>query len=170
MVIKPYILTFIPIFIAVNAWGSVPLYLSLTGNLTKEEKQKIIRESIITATLIALLFMFIGKGIFLIMEVTIPDFQIGGGILLLILSVNLLLSGGDEKYKVYKDVGIFPLGTPLIAGPAVLVIILVLIDTYGPLPTIVSFILNMLVVWITFGIADTIVKLLGRGEQRPFLR
>ena len=87
--LKPYILAFIPIFFAVDAPGNIPLFVGLTHSLSKRHKEKVIRESVVTATLIAVIFMFLGKVILRILGVTVADFKIGGGILLLIISTHL---------------------------------------------------------------------------------
>ncbi|MBM3254141.1 MAG: MarC family protein [Candidatus Omnitrophica bacterium] len=166
--IKPYILSFISIFVAVNALGVLPLFISLTEKLSKKERHKVIINSIVTATVIAIAFMLIGKLIFMIMGISVADFKIAGGILLLILSVNLLLPEGRERRKTTSDVGIFPLGTPLITGPAVLTTSLVMIDAYGLLPTLAAFIINMLVIWFIFSKSDIVIKVMGVGGTRAF--
>ncbi len=166
--IKPYILSFISIFVAVNALGVLPLFISLTEKLSKKERHKVIINSIFTATVIAIAFMLIGKLVFMIMGISVADFKIAGGILLLILSVNLLLPEGHESRKSTSDVGIFPLGTPLITGPAVLTTSLVMIDAYGLLATLAAFVINMLVIWFIFSKSDSVIKVMGVGGTRAF--
>lgn len=166
--LTPYILSFIPIFVAVNALGNIPLYLSLTEGMEPKARHKVAINSIAIATIIALVFIVIGKLILRMMGVSIFDFQIAGGILLLILSVNLLLPGEEKRGPASTDVGIFPLGTPLITGPAVLTTILVLRDAFGWIPTIVSFILNMAIALVTLLQADFFVKIMGKGGSRAF--
>lgn len=167
-ILSPYILSFIPIFVAVNAVGNIPLYLSLTEGMEPKERHKVAIKSIIIATAIALVFIFIGKFILRLMGVSVFDFQIAGGILLLILSVNLLLPGEEKRGPATTDVGIFPLGTPLITGPAVLTTILVLRDAFGWIPTIVSFVLNMAIALASLIWADFFVKIMGKGGSRAF--
>jgi len=170
-ILKPYILTFIPIFVAVDAIGNIPLFISLVEGETKKQRHKAVIDSVTTATVVAILFMFIGKWILRAIGITIPDFQIAGGILLFVISVWLLLPG---TYKTLlsnghdKEVGVFPLGTPLITGPAVLTTTLIMLDSFGVMPTFVSLILNMLITWITLVKADSIMKLMGSSGTRAF--
>jgi len=166
--LKSYILSFIPVFVAVNIFGILPIFISLTEGITKEEKQKIVHQSVLTGTIIALVFMFIGKIVFLIMGITVSDFKIAGGILLLILSVNLLLPGEPRKREIDTAVGIFPLGTPLITGPAVLTTTLMMIDLQGFIPTLVAIILNMFIVWIVLNNSEKAFKILGSGGLKAF--
>ena len=168
--LKIYIMTFIPIFVAVNAISVLPIFVTLTADLKRNQRNKVLLHSILTATVIAVAFIFIGRLVFNIIGVTVADFKIAGGILLFIMSVSYILPGGTQrgKYLEKEDVGVFPLGTPLITGPAVLTACLVLIDEYGVIPTLISFIINVLIAWAIFANANKIVKLLGRGGTRAF--
>jgi len=170
--LSPYILSFIPIFVAVDCLGTVPIFLSLTEKMDHKQRRTVIFHSIATATIIAILFMVIGKLVLRVIGVTIDDFKIAGGILLLVLSINLLLPGKfkGEYFLTNKedDVGVFPLGTPLITGPAVLTTTLIVLDSFGALATFVSLILNMLIVWTTFIYAEKLMRLMGRAGIRAF--
>ncbi|MFA5410290.1 MAG: MarC family protein [Candidatus Omnitrophota bacterium] len=168
---EPYILTFIPIFVAVDAVGNIPLFFSLVEGTGKKQRHKIIIDSLTTATLVAVLFMFIGKWVLRFIGITIQDFQIAGGALLFIISVRLLLPGTQKILLANwhdKDVGVFPLGTPLITGPAVLTTTLMMLDNFGLAPTFVSLIVNMLITWMVLAKADLIIKLMGISGTRAF--
>ena len=168
-IFEPYILTFIPIFVAVDALGNIPLFISLVAGANKKEKRKIIIDSVATATAVAILFVFIGKWALRFIGITIQDFQIAGGMLLFVISVYLLLPGTSKSLlssSHLKDVGVFPLGTPLITGPAVLTTTLMMLDTFGTMPTFVSLVVNMFIVWITLVKADLIIKLMGASGAR----
>jgi len=172
-IIEPYILSFIPIFVAVDAIGNIPLFISLVEGKNQRQRIKIIEQSVITATVVAVLFMFIGKGILHILGITIYDFQIAGGILLFAISAKLLLPGTSKSIFLDshdKDVGVFPLGTPLITGPAVLTTILMMQDSFGILPTFISLLANMLIVWIILVKADTIMRIMGASGTRAFAK
>lgn len=170
-VIKPYILTFIPIFVAVDAIGNIPLFISLVEGCSKKQKDRAIIDTVNTATIVAVLFMFIGKLVLHVLGINISDFQIAGGLLLFIISAKLLLPGSQKMLLTSgndKDIGVFPLGTPLITGPAVLATILIMLDTYGIVPTFVSLMLNMLIVWVTLLKSDLIIRILGTSGTRAF--
>ena len=170
-ILKPYLMAFIPIFVAVDIIGSVPLFLSVVEGKNRRGKHRVIVITVTTATLLALIFMFLGKWVLTLLSITIPDFQIAGGILLFIISARLLLPGSGKSLIAStrdKDVGVFPLATPLITGPAVLATTLIMRDTYGFMPTFVALILNMLFVWLALAKADIIMKFLGVSGARAF--
>ncbi len=170
-ILEPYLLTFIPIFVAVDAIGNIPLFISLVEGLNRRQRNKAINDSVTTATLLALLFMFGGKLVLRLLGITIPDFQIAGGALLFVIALRLLLPGAQRVAVAedgHKDIGVFPLGTPLITGPAVLTTTLIMLDSYGIWPTFVGVILNMFIVWITLIKADVIIKIFGNSGTRAF--
>lgn len=167
----PFILAFIPIFVAVDAIGNIPLFVSLVEGASRKQRKKIISESVSTAALVAVIFMITGKWVLQLLGITIQDFQIAGGVLLFIISVRLLLLGGKSMVLFNnhdKDIGVFPLGTPLITGPAVLTTTLMMLDTQGIIPTFVSLVVNMVIVWLTLIKADMIIKFIGASGTRAF--
>lgn len=168
---EAYILSFIPIFVAVDAIGTIPLFISLVDGLSKKQRQKIIMESLVTATAVAFIFILVGKWILNVIGITIFDFQVAGGVLLFVIAVRLLLPGTSKFVLTNgheKDVGVFPLGTPLITGPAVLTTTLMMQDSHGLWPTFISLLLNLLIVWFSLKNADWIMKLLGANGTRAF--
>ena len=164
--LKPYIVTFIPLFLAVDIIGTVPIYMGLTEQLSKKQKRKLLAESILIAMVLAVVFGLLGKLILRGLGITLDDFRIAGGILLFILSANLLLPGKTKDLvnkTNWDDLGVFPLAIPLITGPAVLVTTMMLLDTFGILITMISLILNMLLAWLTLRFSDTLVGFLGKS-------
>ena len=169
--LKPYILSFISLFVAVDAIANIPIFLSLVEHSSKPARKKIVLDAVITSTAVAIIFMFVGKWVFSLLGITIPDFQIAGGALLFVIAVRLLLPGAQKSVLTScqdKDMGVFPLGTPLITGPAVLTTTLMMMNSYGVLATLVAVVLNMFFVWITLVKADTIIKLIGSNGTRAF--
>lgn len=168
---EPYLLSFIPIFVAVDAIGNIPLFLSLVEGTDSERKRKIIRDAVNTATAMAIIFMIAGKFILRLVGITIADFQIAGGAFLFIIAVRLLFPGEHKKVALNggdKDIGIFPLGTPLITGPAVLTTTLMMVDKYNIIPTFVSLVFNMVIVKFTLVKADAIMGSIGPSGTRAF--
>jgi multiple antibiotic resistance protein len=169
--LRPYILAFIPLFVAVDAIANIPIFLSLVENCSKRQKIKITTDAVKTATAVAVIFMCIGKWVFSLLGVTVSDFQIAGGLLLFVLSVRLLFPGAQKDGLTHshdRDLGVFPLGTPLITGPAVLTTTLMMVNSFGVMATLVSLILNMIIVWFTLVKAEFIMKVFGPSGTRAF--
>jgi len=76
LLVKIYILAFIPVFVAVNAVSVLPIFVGLTADLKPKKRNEVLSRSILTATLIAMAFIFVGKIVFNVLGVTVADFKI----------------------------------------------------------------------------------------------
>jgi multiple antibiotic resistance protein len=154
--------TFIPLFVAMDIFGVLPIFIALTEGISIQRRKRIVRQSTITALAVSLVFTAVGEFIFSILRITPEDFKIAGGLVLLVFAVlDLTRHEHKGKMRLPETVGVVPIGVPLIVGPAVLTTILVLVDHYGVLVTIVSLLLNLLLVSIALTSARRVVKFLG---------
>lgn len=165
---REFLLVFIPIFVAMDAIGILPMFIGFTEHLKKKEKQKIVLQSIITAFLIGIVFLFLGRWIFKILGVLVADFKIAGGTVLLAISLRDILQYEKSIKLPSETMGAVPIGTPLVVGPAVLTTIIILLDSYGSVMTVTSFIINLVITWIVFSYADTISNFLGKAGSKAF--
>jgi multiple antibiotic resistance protein len=159
-------LPFIPLFVAFNALGILPIFASLTTEMAEPEQKRVIHQSLFTAFLISIGFLVVGKTIFALLGISVSDFQIAGGILLFIISIIDLIFPERTRTFPKETLGIVPIGIPLIVGPAVLTLLLILIHTYGYVSTLLCLILNLLVVWLVFGQSHWIMGLLKEGGAK----
>lgn len=159
-------LAFVPLFFAVDPIGLLPIFVSLTSDLSADEKKKIIFQSLVTALCLAVGFIFFGKWIFGLLGITIGDFMIAGGVILFCLSMIDLMNLGKSKTVLKEDLGAVPIGTPLIVGPAVLTLSLMLISVYGITVTLIAVIINLIIVGIVFMASGSMMRLLGESGAR----
>jgi multiple antibiotic resistance protein len=155
--------TFIPLFVAMNAFMLLPIFISMTKDMTKPKRKKVIRDSILTAIIASLSFIALGEGIFRVLGITGDDFKIAGGLLLIVLATLDIVQQGEERRKPDVRMGVVPIGVPLIVGPAVLTNILLLVDHFGVIPTVIALMLNLFIVWVSLINAEGIIKVIGRG-------
>ena len=168
--LKDFFLAIIPIFVAVDAMAILPIFINMTEGVDTAEKKVIIRQSVITAFIVSLCFLVVGKFIFAALGITVSDFKIGGGIVLLVIAINDLLFSGKRKSFEGNSIGVVPLGMPLIVGPGVLTTIIILVDTYGYLPALFSILVNLFIVWIAFNKSEIIIKILGENGAKGFAK
>lgn len=148
---KVFWLCFVPIFIAVDIPGVLPIFLGLTQGVERERVRKIIVQSTATAAVVALLFLWIGQGVFALLGVTVADFMVAGGALLFIIAVGDLLTHQKRLRQVDpEDLGPVPLGVPLIVGPAVLTSSILLANEYGLGWTSLAIVANIALVAVAF--------------------
>ena len=160
-----FLLAFVPVFVAVDAIGVLPMFLNLTEGLSKLERRKIVLQSFLTALGVAVGFIFLGKAIFGLMGVRVEDFMVAGGVLLFAISTVDLVSG-RQFARAIPTLGAVPIGTPLIVGPAVLTTSLILADVYGLWPTLLSVVVNIALACLIFLGADVLERALGRAGSR----
>jgi len=167
---KASLLSFIPIMVALDAPGTLPIYVAMTEGINKEERRTIVRQSILTALLITIGFVFLGRAVFNALGILVEDFMIAGGIVLLIIAILDIVRAGEKKILISPTFGVVPFGTPLIAGPATLTTALVLVGSFGYAPVILSLIINILLAWAIFSQADRIIRLIGISGSRAFAK
>lgn len=164
--IQKLLLAFIPIFVAVDAIGVLPIFVSFTRGISKKEKSKVILQSIVTALCLAVGFIFLGKAIFSFLSITVGDFMIAGGLILLCIAIIDIVSPGKKRRIPAKELGSVPLGTPLIVGPAVLTTSLIIIGEYGLYPTLVSVLVNVLLAGLIFSFSGILIRFLGESGSK----
>lgn len=153
-------MVFIPLFVAVDAIGILPIFMGLVEGVPEAERRRVVKQSFVTALSVAVGFVFLGKGIFRFLGITVSDFMVAGGSLLFIIATLDLTSGTKFARKV-DTLGAVPLGVPLIVGPAVLTTSLMLVDVHGLGATLLALLLNLLLaIWILLT-ADFWNRLLG---------
>ena len=165
------LLAFIPLFVAFDPVGIVPMYLGLTSGISDQEKKKLVLNAALTAFIICVLFLFIGNAVIKFLGITVNDFRIAGGIILLIISISDLLFYESRISGVKpEDIGVVPIGIPLIAGPAVLTTILISRDTFGIFVTVISLLINLLIMYLCLANADFIKKIMGEPGSKAFAK
>ena len=164
---KHFWLCFVPMFVAVDAVGVLPMYLGLTEGLEPSRVRRVLYQSIVTAAAVALAFLGAGKALLNLLGITVADFMIAGGILLFVISMTDLLTTEKTQRRVDVDsLGAVPLGVPLITGPAVLTTSILLLDQHGPVPTAASVVLNIMIAGLFFRFAGPINLVLGRAGAK----
>ena len=155
-------LCFVPLFVAVDAVGVLPFFLSLTEGLNGVRLRSVILQSVVTAALVALGFLFIGPPLLRMLGITVPDFMVAGGALLFLIAMGDMMRGEKARAKVGLDtLGAVPIGVPLITGPAVLTTTLLLMEQHGHILTSLAIVANVLIAGLIFLFAAPIGRFLG---------
>jgi multiple antibiotic resistance protein len=166
--IRELLASFIPLFVSIDAFGLVPVFLSLTAGMSDKLRRQVTFEAVFFALAICLGFMFLGNAMFKALGITQADFRIAGGILLLVLAIIDLLIRGKPAVDENQGIGIFPLAMPLIAGPATLTTTLVLAGKgdHGYSYTSLSLVLNLTIVILALLYSSKLAKLVGPNAMR----
>jgi multiple antibiotic resistance protein len=170
------------IFVMADPFGNIPLFLGLTGGLSGTERRYVITKASVVATVILILFAIIGQPIMGLLGISIDALGIAGGILLLLIAFDMLMStglhakrtdGGGHIETVEEDpesVAITPMATPLIVGPGVMTATIVFMNKAPSLTdqllVLVAILLAMLGSWIIVVNSDLLYSVLKRDGTR----
>ena len=153
--------TFLPLFVAIDAFGLVPIFVGVTATLTPEQRRQIGARAVAAATVISLGFMFFGEALFHFIGITSADFKVAGGVILLILAVVDILTRGKPAVHEEQMIGIVPLATPLMAGPATLTTTIVLASRDGYAPVALALALNFALLLAILAVSGKIARVVG---------
>ena len=158
-----FLKSFIPVFIALDVLGVLPLYASFSMDLDEKRKRRVLRESIVTAFFVTIGFVVLGNQILIYLKIAIEDFLIAGGVILFIIAARDLIGFGREELAGQEDLfAVVPLGVPLLAGPALLATSLIIFNTFGIAYVLVSLVLNLLIAGAAFRYSFLILRLVSR--------
>lgn len=147
-----------------DAVGNLPIFLALTQGMEMRRRRHAANLATVTAFGIALVFIAVGKAIFSLLGIDVADFLVAGGIILLILAIRDLVAGSivqNYDASASEMIGVVPLGTPLVVGPAVLAALLLLMGKHHIAIVLCSLVLNLVIQWLLFREATRIVAFLG---------
>ena len=165
-----FILTFVPLFIVIDAFGNVPFLVSMGEDMSGVQRRSMVNTATLTASVVGLVFLFFGRFILNVLHISVGSFAIAGGIILLILSIQHMMTGQMVTAARDEMVAVVPIGTPLTVGPATVTTLLLLALQYALYVVLIAFVLNMVITWIVFLLGQQISRFLGRGGLRAVSR
>ncbi|MDA0147047.1 YchE family NAAT transporter [Vibrio sp. LaRot3] len=166
---------FLGLVAAVNPIGIMPVFVSLTGHMTLEEKHKTAVTANVAVAIILVVSLLAGQLLLDMFSISLDSFRVAGGLLLLSIAFSMMSGklGEDKQNKQEKSeyvsreqIGVVPLAMPLMAGPGAISSTIVygsryptMFDTAGIMVTIIVF---CLCTWLLFRSAPLIVRFLGQ--------
>jgi multiple antibiotic resistance protein len=168
MTLSTFLHAFVPLFVAVDAIGVAPVYFAMTRGLGAAQRRRVLAASLLVASAVSIAFALLGKGIFVFLAITVADFQIAGGLILVALAGLDLLTVEPRGLGLAQgtDMGVVPLGVPLVAGPAVITSTIVLVDLYGVVTTVSALLANMAVCWFVLANVSRLERVIGSTGAR----
>lgn len=176
--INSILVTFLALFFTIDVIGVTPIFVSLTASSNLNYKKRMAKKGVIIAFLILIFFALSGASVLNILGINLSAFRIAGGILLLLLSIDMVLakpsppikSENEEEHaeSIHRaDISVFPLAIPLLSGPAAItMLILFMKQAEGhPFQQIIIFtalFANMLICWLVLNFSVNISNFLGK--------
>ncbi len=151
-------LAFLPLFVAFDAIGVLPLYWVLAQGQSATQRRHAVQNAVLIAWLVALAFLGVSGVVLRVMGIEVSDVMIAGGAILFVLSLKDLLLPEKVGPSSTDTIGVVPLGVPLIVGPAVLTTVLLTRQRYGFVPTVGALTLNIVLTWIVLQAGDGLME------------
>ncbi len=156
---------FVTLFVIMDPVGTVPIFLSLTGGFKPSEVRRAARQSVLVSFLVITTFAFFGQRILDYLHVSLPALQCAGGLLLLLVALELLTGKDDEPVREGNtNVALVPLGTPLLAGPGAIVATMVYsrnVSDFADFTALALAVIGVhLCLWLTMTFSIPILRLL----------
>ncbi|MBI4367447.1 MAG: MarC family protein [Deltaproteobacteria bacterium] len=167
---EAFLKCFIPLFVAMNVPGNIPVFLGFTEGLSKAQRQRIGWQASLTALLVAIAFVFVGQTVLNFLHVTPADFKVAGGVVLFILAVRWILPGLRYEVGREQEVGAVPLGVPVFVGPASLTTLLIQVNVHEIGWVLASLFVNISIMWIACRYAIYIANVMGLNGMRAFAK
>jgi multiple antibiotic resistance protein len=171
--LEPYVVCFVPLLVAIDPVAIAPFYAAAVEGRPAAVRRKVLAQALFTATAVGLAFLFVGRWLLGLIGVTVPDFAVAGGVVLLVIAVvdivmadkgaRRMRQAGAEDESTF---GAVPLGMPLVVGPATLTTLVLLLGRYGTAPVLGMFLANMALVWLGFSQSERLLRGLGKAGAR----
>jgi len=152
----------IALFIIVDPFGNIPIFVGLTENVPEAQRKKVYNTAVVVGTILLLVFAFTGQGILTIFGLSIYSFEIAGGILWLIIAIRIVISGAHEDVESPESLGAVPIAIPLLVGPGAITTTIFNIQAYGNLIAILAVLIVLAMTWVILRYMSRIYKFLGK--------
>ena len=170
--------SFTTVLVIQDPLGAIPIFLSLTSRQSTDERKRSAREATLVSLAVIMVFAIFGRYILKFLGISVPALQTSGGLLLLLVALELLTDKADESpdpEAVSTNVALVPLGTPLLAGPGAIVAAMVAVESasgsiVGWTSVTAAMIATHVVIWLTLRFSVALHRFLGDSAIRVLTR
>lgn len=175
------IFCFVSLFSMVNPFGTAPVFISMTADLSQAQARKVAFKASLTALVCLVLIAWTGESLFELFSISINSLRIVGGIVLILVGYEMLQAKlsrtkhDEESMKEYiNDLAITPLGIPILCGPGAMAMVIILMnesDTVLKKASLMAAIVSIIaLVFLSLVSAKRIMKLLGESGNKVLMR
>jgi multiple antibiotic resistance protein len=181
--IQYFIVTLTSIFFLVDPFAALPTFLVIAADADRKERRRLAFKASLTCFVVLTAFALAGSLIFSFFGITLPAFEIAGGIILILMGLEMLQArrsathetpGETQEGVAKEDAGIIPLGIPMLAGPGAISTVMVLV---GPSPgwwrtitVLIAITITSLASLMILSAADRVRHFLGETGIRILMR
>jgi multiple antibiotic resistance protein len=158
----------VTLFVIMDPIGTIPIFLSLTSGRTPQVMKRYAWQAVAVSFLVITVFAVFGQQILSYLHISLPALQCAGGLLLLLVALELLTGNEAElSASAETNVALVPLGTPLLAGPGAIVAMMLFTEEVDDVPTFAAVAVGVVLVhvtlWISMRFSLPILRVLREG-------
>ena len=169
-IISIFIIQFWALFLTIDAIGATPIFISLTSKCSELQRKSIANKGVLIAFLILVFFALTGSLLLDLFGISLAAFRLGGGILLMLLSIEMVMSKTASQPNdddSATDLAVFPISIPLLSGPAAITMLILFIkqaegDLLKKAIVLFALFLNMFFVWLCLRFSSKISNMMGK--------
>jgi multiple antibiotic resistance protein len=171
------------IFFLVDPFAALPTFLAVTAGANAQRRRKMAWKASVTALVVLSAFALAGQYIFKMFGITLPAFEIAGGVILLLIGLDMLEAKRSPTQESHEeaaaaarkeDAGIVPLGIPMLAGPGAITSVMVLVgqvqNLWQMLAILASILITAAICYLVLGNSDRVARALGETGVRILVR
>jgi len=152
------------LFIIVDPFGNIPIFIGLTQRMDRPERERIFRSATIIGFVLLVVFALVGQQILAFFNISIYSFMIAGGLLLLIIAIKLMIEGEwREPAGRFEDVGAVPIAVPLLVGPGAITTTMLNLQDFGIPIAVLSVVVVFVIVWLVLKLIEPVYRVLGKS-------
>ena len=155
------------LFFIFDPFASLPIFICMTKDLDDNQKTSSANRAVLVAALLFVIFAVLGTNLLSVFSVTLDGFRIAGGIVLLLMAIEIIFSLSLTKNQD-ADVAWVIIATPILTGPGVITTAILLVARYDLLTTLIAGVLSLIITWILLRNAAYIVKVIGHQAIEIF--
>ena len=159
--LNAFMQAFVTLLVIMDPFGGLPVFMTLTKDYSEQRVKRSAHRATLVSLILLTVFVFVGEGVLLFFSISMFSFQVGGGLILLMLGLLYVLDitlGDDKDYS--KDI-VIPMATPLIAGPGAITAIIILVSKFGYWIPLAAMLANLFIYWLAMYYARHIKNILG---------
>ncbi len=182
--IDTFVPAFATLFVVIDPPGCAPIFASLTNDTSSMHQRAMARKAILVAAAILIVFAFLGRPLLKALGISLPAFQLAGGIMLFMIAIDMVFEKRTERREQRaeqvteearahnmpleaEDIAVFPMAMPMIAGPGSIASTMLLMANHASSMILQSAVLaalvaNLLLTFIALRLTEPLLKLMGK--------
>lgn len=155
------------LFFIFDPFASIPIFICMTKDLDDNQKTTSANRAVLVAALLFAIFAILGTNLLAVFSVTLDGFRIAGGIVLLLMAIEIIFSLSLTKNQD-ADVAWVIIATPILTGPGVITTAILLVARFDLLTTLIAGVFSLIITWVLLRNAASIIKIIGNQAIEIF--